>query len=290
MYAMCDVLQYYNVNFSNNYLTRYGFYYCYYHRRDYYRYKNLFIWIIKLVLWEELSRQCRVDHHCSLSPGERTLWRLTPFGSTRQPDSLSLSIRSHSPPPALPPYGSAKATQRCTLLHQPSLRPGVFSPLSAGKWEWTLVQRWIDPLCNLRLAPRSPSRFHGRSFLPFHPRCSSTPVAATADDDDDFSARRRTLIPISKIRLPSEPRIDWQKQRQRAPPKATPRLSFSFSATNHPWNFKEGAEDQQFSILLSSRYITILLFLPNNGFFTRNYFSYWIVRIAIVSWSSNDQN
>jgi hypothetical protein len=79
------------------------------------------------------------------------------------------------------------------------------------------------------------------SFLPFHlsPRsyipaavtiaATAAAAAAAAAADDDFSARRRTLIPISKIRLPSKPRIDWQKHRQRAPPKATPVLLLSFS-------------------------------------------------------------
>lgn len=143
-------------------------------------------------------------------------------------DSLSLTslclaaLRLRCGHPALHPSTSTLASSRRLL---PSL---------AGKWEWTLVQRWIDPLCNLRLTPHSPSRFHGCSFLPFHPRYFSNLVATTANNDDDFSARRRTLIPISKIRLPSKPRIDWQKQRQRAPPKATPRLSLSFSATDYP--------------------------------------------------------
>lgn len=86
-------------------------------------------------------REHRVDHHCSLSPGERTLWRLTPCGSTQQPDSLSLSIRSHSPPTSLPPFGSAATTPRCTLLHQPSLRPGVFSlPGASESGPWSSAE------------------------------------------------------------------------------------------------------------------------------------------------------
>lgn len=134
------------------------------------------------------------------------------LGSTRQPNSLSLSIRSHSPPPALPPYGSAAATPRCTLLHQPSLRPGVFSPPCRQ------VRVDLGPALNrpsLQPPPDSALTLAiPRLLVPFHPRCFSNPVAATTgNDDDDFSARRRTLIPISKIRLPSKPRIDWQKQR-----------------------------------------------------------------------------
>jgi len=181
------------------------------------------------------------EHHCSLSPGERTLWYPTPFGSARQPDSLSLSIRSHSLPPVLPPPGTAAATPRCTLLHQPSLRPGVFS--LPGRQ----VRVDLGPALNRpSLQPPPDSAFtlaipRPLSFLPFHPSSRSyilaaataavaaAAAAAVAAADDDFSARRRTLIPISKIRLPSKPRIDWQKHRQRAPPKATLMLLLSFS-------------------------------------------------------------
>lgn len=218
-----------------------------------------------------LSQWRQVGHHCSLSPGERTLWRLTPFGSARlgsPTHSRSRFALTHLP---LPCHPTLRPPRVAPFYINPRLVPAS-SPLSTGKWEWTLVQRWIDPLCNLRLTPRSPSRFHDRSFLPFHPRCSSIPV--TADDDDDFSARRRTLIPISKIRLPSKPRIDWQKQRQRAPPKATPPLSLFFSATDHPWNFKEDAEDRQFRFLELRIHHDTSSLLNSGAFSTRSYFFY----------------
>lgn len=176
------------------------------------------------------SRESWVGHHCSLSPGERTLWRLTPFGSARLGSPTHSRSRFALTHLLLPchPTAPPRPPRVAPFYINPRFVPAS-SPLPAGKWEWTLVQRWIDPLCNLRLTPRSPSRFHGRSFLPFHPRRSTIPVAATTDDGDDFSARRRTLIPISKIRLPSKPRIDWQRQRQRAPPKATPAALASLS-------------------------------------------------------------
>lgn len=193
----------------------------------------------KLILLQEFEEE-QVGHHCSLSPGERTLWRPTPFGSARQPDSLSLSIRSHSPPsspaschrrgrpPALHPSTSTLAPSRRLL---PPWAASESGPWSSA--ESTLFATSADSALTLAI-PRP------LSFLPFHlsPR-SYIPAAAVASaavaaaaDDDDFSARRRTLIPISKIRLPSKPRIDWQKHRQRAPPKAIPVLS---SSTNeHP--------------------------------------------------------
>lgn len=194
------------------------------------------------------------------------LWLSSAARLTLALDSLSLSS-----PPSCHPTTPLRPPRVAPFYINPRFVPAS-SPLPTGKWEWTLVQRWIDPLCNLRLAPRSPSRFHGRSFLPFHPRSASIPVAATVADDDDFSARRRTLIPISKIRLPSKPRIDWQKQRQSAPPKATPWLSFSFSAANHPWNFKESAEDRQFRFLELRKYIAMLLYWTAVSL--RNYFFY----------------
>jgi len=174
----------------------------------------------------------QVGHHCSLSPGGRTLWPLTPFGSARQPDSLSLSIRSHSPPLPPPPPAPAppvprrrhprlqprrlaglrlRPTPRCTLLHQPSLpRPPASSP-SRRQVRVDLGPALNRPSLQPPLTPAIP-----RPLVP----CFSTPAAAAAadddddddddedddddDDDDGFSARRRTLIPISKIRLPSK--------------------------------------------------------------------------------------
>lgn len=106
----------------------------------------------------------------SLSPGERTLWRLTLFGSARlgsPTHSRSRFALTHLPL-SCHPTAPLRPPRIAPFYINPRFVPAS-SPLSAGKWEWTLVQRWIDPLCNLRLTPRSPSRFHGRSFLPFHP-------------------------------------------------------------------------------------------------------------------------
>lgn len=131
-------------------------------------------------------------------------------------DSLSLTspclatLRLRRGHPALHPSTSTLASSRRLL---PSLPASESGPWSSAESTLFATSAW------LRAHPRDSTA--ARSFLST-PVAPPLPVAATAADDDDFSARRRTLIPISKIRLPSKPRIDWQKQRQRAPPKATP--------------------------------------------------------------------
>lgn len=92
-------------------------------------------------------------------------------------------------PPALPPYGSAKAIPRCTLLHQPSLRPGVFSPPCRQ------VRVDLGPALNRPSLQPPPGSALTLTILrplvlPFHPRRFAIPVAATR-------RRRRRLLRTS---------------------------------------------------------------------------------------------
>lgn len=152
------------------------------------------------------------------------------LGSARQPNSLSLSIRSHSPPPALPPY--AATTPRCTLLHQPSPRPGVFSPL------YRQVRVDLGPALNrpsLQPPPDSALTLAiPRPFVPsfpppllLHPR---------------YRRRRRRLLrtsphpnphleDTSTLETPVSIGRSNARERHLKPPSP---LSLSFSATDHP--------------------------------------------------------